>query len=154
METNKLIQTIQKDLIKFLRWFDKYLSLSKITKDNCSEISRYIWVEITEKYWANTNPFILKWHIIINDKKVIHDILGFYYENIIHIIDPTIRQFFPRKRSIYVLSSKESFEETIDLLNNKYWWDWKVSERLYIKMKAEKQERFEMVKMNIVDVNG
>ncbi|EKE27424.1 MAG: hypothetical protein ACD_3C00208G0001 [uncultured bacterium (gcode 4)] len=143
------LQKIKNDLLSFLRNIGKNRTLFQITKDNCSEISRYFWVEMIKKYWVQLKPFILKWTVIINKENIVHDILWFYWQEEIIIIDPTIWQFYPKSRSILVLETERGINDCIRLINLKYKSNWEVSENLDISMKREMNEWIEMIKGNI-----
>lgn len=143
------LDEIQKDLVNLLRTFDTQKSLSQICKDNCSEISRYFGVELIDKYWDWIKPFILKGSIILKNKNIDHDILGFHWNNSIIIIDPTIWQLYEDINSIFILETEWNIKDYIDLLKIKYWTNWKLSEYLDESMEQEKEEWKKIIIENI-----
>lgn len=145
----KILKDIKSDLLIFLRNIDNKKNLYMLTKDSCSEISRYIWVKILEKYWNKFQTFIIKGTIKINKKNIIHDVLGFHLNNKIFIIDPTIWQFYPKKRNIVILESEENINKTITKINLIYWYNWKISEYLNLNMINEIPIWIKIIKENI-----
>lgn len=148
--SNIIIKDLRQNLINFLRTIDNKRNLFQLTKNNCSEISRYIWIDMIEKYWEHIKPFILKGSVPVINETITHDLLWFYWNGKIIIVDPTIWQFYPNKHSIFILQSEWDLDVVINLLKIKYWFNnWKLSEYLDISMAKEKLEWKRMIKNNI-----
>lgn len=92
----KAIKTIQKDIEEIFRSGRVKKPLHLLTKDNCSEASRLvaIWVK---RIFKRADFYIAKGEYKAN---MFHDILIVHLNDAYYVIDPTITQFFKRKRTI------------------------------------------------------
>ena len=104
--------------------YDGRKSLFELSGDNCSEVSRLLalWFRNT---MPSSNIFIAKGKI----KKRFHDLILIENNNRIFIIDPTVWQFFRKKRTIY-MGSSQTIKLTMHLLSDIYGGKWSISERV------------------------
>lgn len=104
-----------------------------LAKYNCSEVSRLLGIKVFCDLGEISKPFILKGSVTKNgiSKDNIHDILGFFDSalNELILVDPTIWQFFPKKRSIF-LGKFKTLDEAILFTENLYEGKWNFSEYL------------------------
>ena len=124
--------------ISVLREGNRGKSLSMLAKYNCSEVSRLVGLKVIRDLGILSKPFILKGDVLGDgiDKDNIHDILGFFDEESSKfiLVDPTIWQFLPRKRNIF-LGEFNTLDEAITFSNKFYEGEWEFSE--YVDEKNE-----------------
>lgn len=123
------IQKLQKESIFLLKSSssNKSLSLQELSQDNCSEITRLLGCWFLNKYPASTVA-VLKGNMVMGSRKA-HDILSVTYSDSHYLIDPTIWQFFPRKKSIFV-GKASSLITCLHILKKVYGGSWQVSENV------------------------
>lgn len=114
------------------------LTLKELATDNCSETSRLAGCFIL-KSWENVTAHILKGENVLKTGQS-HDILAIQNMNQVYVLDPSIWQFSPRKRSILVGTSGNLSGAT-KLAQDVYGGIWKLSEQLFLKdCQKEEQE--------------
>jgi len=145
----KEITQIQKKIVSLLRKYGKG-TLSELSQDHCSEISRLAAFWLSAKM-PDAKFSILKGAGITKGDK--HDVLLIQTSREFWLADPTIWQFFPRKRSIY-LGKFDNLEEAKTFLGKTYGGRWKVSEEMDKKSFREKNEWQRIIKENLKDTNG
>ncbi len=106
---------------------NKSLSLYHLSQDNCSEVSRLIGCWLLKKY-PKSSITVIKGNQVMRTKKA-HDVLIVGHNHHYYILDPTIWQFFPRKKSIFVGIS-ESMKGCLEILPMKYGGTWSASEKM------------------------
>ena len=119
----KIILFINKKSIELLRK-DKKLPLYKLAEGNCSEVARLIGCKLIK----NSKVVILKGQNIPHSRCKSHDILAIR-SRIIFLFDPTIWQFFKRKRTTF-LGYFSSIEKALAYAEKIYGGHWQVSEKL------------------------
>lgn len=112
-------------------------SLQKLSEDNCSEISRLTGCFILES-WRGVSVYVLKGNRVFGGKKS-HDILAVQEEGAVHLLDPSVWQFFPRKRNILV-SDEKNLQDSLKTARKMYRGTWKISEKLSLQ-KCQKNKR-------------
>lgn len=131
--TKEFISQIQERVISLLRVNkkDEKIPLSLLTKDVCSEMSRLVacWILSAD---PKSETMIAKGKSVLGRKDFCHDVLLVVKDNVILIIDPTIWQIYPKKRSIYV-GKTHSVDKVLSFLNKKYDGLWKISETITLK---------------------
>lgn len=143
--TNKTINKIQKRIINLLPK-DRQSKLNVLLSDCCSEISRLVagWIRETNQ---TCRLIILKGNKVCDTQKS-HDILAVINHNYIHIIDPTVWQFFPRKKSILILQHV-NFDIVLKKLNKLYKCDWQISEDIKSISLKEQKKYLDIINQNI-----
>lgn len=121
-----------------------------LAKYNCSEVSRLVGIKVLHELGKISKPFILKGKVTKNniDEDNFHDILGFFNNklNKFILVDPTIWQFFPKKRNI-LLGEFQTLNEAISFAEKFYVGEWKLSE--YIDKEADDVNKMkEIIKVN------
>lgn len=121
------------------------LPLPELCKYNCSEISRLVG------YWLFCdNPenqyLILKGENVMNN--MAHDVLLIKNNESYDLLDPSIWQFFPKDKSIY-LNKFNSVKDACEFLEDKYRGKWSLSERLDEQAFKEKSDWVEIIESNI-----
>lgn len=141
-----IIKKIQEKIIKLLP-ADLQNQPDILLTDSCSEVSRLVahWIKISDK---SNQIFILKGVHVCGTKKA-HDILAVLTaKNKIYIIDPTIWQFFPKKKSILVFIL-EDINIALDKIKKMYGGWWSKSEIFTQLNKLEKEEYLNIISQNI-----
>lgn len=127
----KYIAILTKYTIFLLKEFDRKKPLWMLSKWNCSEISRIVGLKVLNDFGDDSKPFILKGNVTVTglEKENNHDILGFFdtVSGEYIIVDPTIWQFFPKRKSI-LLGKFNSKEECINFVSEYYKGKWSLSE--------------------------
>ncbi|MDO8570798.1 MAG: hypothetical protein Q7R97_04405 [Candidatus Daviesbacteria bacterium] len=139
------ILQIQKRVISLLRSNEKNtkISLSLLIKDTCSEVSRLVacWIISAD---PKAETMIAKGKDVLGRRNFCHDVLLVVKDNVVSIIDPTIWQIYPKKKSIYV-GKTHSADTALEVLNKKYDGLWKISETItldnYPKSEQEKLQK-------------
>lgn len=142
----EIVEQIQARIIKLLPK-DKQSSIGILCNDSCSEISRLAagWIKEIDK---SSRLLILKGVNVCGTLKS-HDILAVLTsDNDIYIIDPTIWQFFPEKRSILLFISN-SLEETLEKITKIYSGKWQFSEEIFQVSSAEQKKYLDIISQNI-----
>lgn len=121
----KIIKTIQKDVEEIFRSGLIKKPLHLLAKDNCSEASRLVAIWI-KRIFKRAELYVAKGEYKAN---MFHDILIVHLNDKFYLIDPTITQFFKRKRTILI---GESIDIDSLLLNAKkiYGGKWESLEKL------------------------
>ena len=143
---NYNIRNIQRKVLKMLP-VDKKNRPSILLADSCSEISRLVasWIKASDKI-SQIN--ILKGNNVCGTKKS-HDILAVTDKSgRVQIIDPTVWQFFPRKKSIPVLTAKD-INAAINKIKKIYSGRWKISEKFIKLSKSQEKKYLNIIKQNI-----
>ena len=118
----------------------------------CSEVSRLLALKILKERGELSSPAILKGRVTKTglNKDNMHDIL-IYIDNTISnkkpyiLLDPTVWQFFPRKKSI-LMNNFSSIKQAVEWINKKYGGDWKISETITNKNRGMIKEWSKIVK--------
>jgi len=148
------LNELQEYTISVLRDGNRNKPYRMLAKYNCSEVSRLIGLKVIHDLGKTSKPFILKGDVFGDgiDKDNIHDILGFFdiVSSKFVLIDPTIWQFFPRKRNIF-LGEFKTRDEAIAFCNKFYVGKWKLSE--YVDEKNEDvNEMKRIIRLNCDEV--
>lgn len=145
--TTKEIRRIHNFVIKILRQSGgNKRSLKDLSEDNCSELSRLAGCFVLESY-SGIAVYVLKGDKVFGKKKS-HDIVAIQKDNRVCILDPSVWQFFPRKRSIFV-SDEKNFQDSLKTAKKIYDGTWKVSEKLSLrKCQKEKGNWLAVIKRN------
>ncbi|MFA6136056.1 MAG: hypothetical protein WC705_01740 [Candidatus Paceibacterota bacterium] len=114
-------------------------SLSSLAKDNCSELTRLVGCFIL-KSQSGVTVYVLKGDRVFG-KKQSHDILALHDKNGVFVIDPSVWQFFPNKKSILISNSK-NIKDAIKSAEKIYGGKWKVSEKLSLKKCLKNQKKW------------
>lgn len=141
----KDIYKFQKDIIFLLKKYGGNKSLHFLSKDSCSELSRLLACWAIKKYPTN-DIFILKGNGVFNNSEKSHDIVLVDSEKLF-LIDPSIWQFFKRKRSILV-GQIENLEEALKLAKKNYGGQWKVSEKVSKNILKETKKLRKIIELN------
>jgi len=141
------IAKIQDEIISFLREDNKDAKkqLSDLCADSCSEMSRLAAFWLSQKV-PKTEFFILKGDGIRKGKS--HDILAVSSLNKIFLLDTTIWQFFPSRKSIY-LGEFADLDKAIIFLEKFYGGKWQVSEKLNNESFKEKDKWKKIIRSNL-----
>jgi len=142
----EIIQKIQERVVELLPKDNKSL-VGVLLSDCCSEISRLVagWIRQVDKH---SRLLILKGDNVCNTLKS-HDILAVIDQNgTIYIIDPTVWQFFPEKKTILV-SVNNGLGEALGKIKKIYGGEWKISEEITSVSKEEQEEYREIISQNI-----
>ncbi len=123
----KNIYKFQKDIIFLLKKYGGNKSLHFLSQDNCSELSRLFAYWVIKKY-PTSEAFILKGGGVFNNSEKFHDIVLINSKKFF-LIDPSIWQFFKRKRSILV-GQIENLDEALKLAKKNYGGKWQISEKI------------------------
>ena len=94
-----------------------------LTQDSCSEISRLLGLWLRKKS-SKAKIYIYKGKA----RGRSHDLL-LVQENKIYVIDPTVWQFSPNKKSILILR-EDPIEDALTALSRYYGEKWKLSENV------------------------
>lgn len=138
--TKKNILQIQNVVTKILRQSGgTKRSLKELSKDNCSEISRFAGCFVLESY-SGVVVRVLKGNRVCNTKQS-HDIVAIQEKGTVHAVDPSVWQFFPRKRSIYVGSGK-NIHDVLKVVQKIYGGTWNVSEKLSLKTCRKEKDKW------------
>jgi len=113
------------------------MTLERLATDNCSEISRLVGC-FALKSWKNITAHILKGESILKTTQS-HDILAIQDKKYVYVLDPSLWQFFPRKKSILVGAS-DGLSGATKLAQDVYKGTWKISEQLFLK-DCQKEEK-------------
>jgi len=125
------IYNLQKYAVSILKEGNEAKSLWMLAKYNCSEVSWLVGLKVLGDLGPTARPFILKGDVNNSDfekEENLHDILG-YFDPISKkyiVVDPTIWQFYPRRRSIYV-GAFSSLRDAIKEISKIYAGDWPLS---------------------------
>ncbi|MCR4274522.1 MAG: hypothetical protein NUW02_00515 [Candidatus Campbellbacteria bacterium] len=129
--TKKNIDKIQNFAKKVLRKSGgTRQSLASLATDNCSELSRLAGCFVLKSF-PEAVVHVLKGNRVCNTKQS-HDILAIQEKNVVYAIDPSVWQFFPRKRSIFV-SDERNLQDSLKTAKKIYGGMWKVSEKLSLR---------------------
>lgn len=144
--TKKFTEQIQ---LKVIGLFpkDKQSSIGPLCKDSCSEISRLAagWIKEIDK---SSRLLILKGVNVCNTDKS-HDILAVISsDNSIYIIDPTIWQFFPERKSILLFISN-NLDKALSEITKIYGGKWQVSKEIYQVSLIDQNKYLEIISQNI-----
>ena len=142
----KFLNQQQKNIIVLLKKWGGNKPLSVLCKDSCSELSRLISYWIIKKY-PKATIFILKGDNIFNTKRS-HDIVLVEENEKTFLLDPSIWQFFKKKRSILV-SEIKNIDEALKLAHNIYKGKWKVFEKIRKNICKESKELERIIKLNV-----
>lgn len=126
---------------------DKQSLIGILCNDSCSEISRLVasWIKETDK---SSRFLILKGINVCNTQKL-HDILAVIASNNdVYIIDPTIWQFFPEKKSILLFISN-NLDKALEKITELYGGKWQVSEEIFQVSSANQKEYLGIISQNI-----
>lgn len=135
--TKRTISRVQSFVKKILRKSGGTTrSLKELSEDNCSEISRLVGCFVLESY-PGIAVYILKGNKVFGKKKS-HDIVVIQKDDKACILDPSVWQFFPRKRNIFV-SDEKNLQNSLKTAKKIYGGTWKVSERLSLQ-KCQKKK--------------
>jgi len=120
------IKTIQDRVIKLLRSGNDPLCLC--AQDNCSETARIVgcWI-LQENHMSSAH--ILKGKKVMGIKNKCHDVLVVEEPPFFYLIDPTVWQFFKRKKNI-LLTRKNTMKECVEFVEKFYGGKWAVSEMI------------------------
>ncbi len=123
------IKQTQHYSIKLLKSFSvgNKSSLQYLSQDTCSEASRLIGCWLINKY-PQTSAMILRGDKVMGSNKS-HDVLVVKYNDFFYLLDPTVWQFFPRKKSIFV-GVCESIPSCLEFLHAYYKGRWTISETI------------------------
>jgi hypothetical protein len=135
---------IQDRIIKLLKSYNDK-PLSALSLDCCSEISRLVGSWIKDDY-NTAEIYILKGDNIVDNKS--HDILAISYNKKIHLIDPTIWQFFPEDNNIF-LGAYNDLDKAILIVAKKYRGNWQIKEKLSNFNKKQIDEWKKIIKENL-----
>ena len=137
MIAKRKINQIQNFTQKILRKSGKRgMSLKELAKDNCSEISRLAGC-FALKSWRGTAVYVLKGDCVFGRKQS-HEILAIQEGEKVYVLDPSVWQFFFRKKSILV-GDADNILGAIKLTKGVYKGSWKISEKLLLKDCKKKQ---------------
>jgi hypothetical protein len=142
----KIINKIQKRVIRLLP-IKRQNKPGILLADSCSEVSRLVadWIK---KIDESSHILILKGVNVCNTQKA-HDVLAVITtDNQVYIIDPTIWQFFPREKSIFV-SIVSDIDIALDEIKIRYGGQWSESEE-FIKMDKDEEKKYlDIISQNI-----
>lgn len=141
-----IIKKIQKQIIQLLP-ADQRNHPEILLADSCSEVSRLVgnWIKLLDK---SNRILIIKGVDVCGTKKA-HDILAVITtNNQVYIIDPTIWQFFPRKKSILVFIS-DNIHIALDRIQTMYGGKWTKREELVQMNKNEEKKYLDIIFQNI-----
>lgn len=143
--TNKFINKIQKKILELLPE-GKINEKGLLLQDSCSELSRLVtsWIKDEEKF---SHQIILKGDNVCNTIKS-HDIIAHFQNGKVYIIDPTIWQFFPNKKTI-LLGEYSSLDDAIVAISKEYGGQWQKAEVMDEDMYKEKSDWLAIIKANI-----
>lgn len=102
-------------------------SLQYLSQDTCSETSRLVGCWLINKY-PQTSAMILRGDKVMGSNKS-HDVLVVKYNDFFYLLDPTVWQFFPRKKSSF-LGVSESIPHCLEILYASYKGRWIISETI------------------------
>jgi len=140
------IKQIQMRVIKLLPK-DKQPSIGILCNDCCSEVSRLVasWIQEIDK---SSRLLILK-GINVHGTQKSHDILAVLTSNNdVYIIDPTIWQFFPDKKSI-LLCMSNNLEEALKEIKEIYGGKWQISEEIFKISTADREKYLNIISQTI-----
>ncbi len=137
-------EQLQNKIVALLRQKNKPLYL--LAEDNCSEVARLAGCWILEKM-PDAKIFIAKGDRIMGGKNKSHDVILVDSKKGVHIIDPTVWQFFKNKRSI-AITMTETVESALYALEKIYKGKWKISEKINKKTCTQKKEWQDIIKKN------
>lgn len=137
--------------ISLLKDGNRRKPLWMLAKWNCSEVTRIVGLKIMDDLGIESKPFILKGNVTVtglrNDN--FHDILGYFdtESGKYFLLDPTIWQFYPRKRSIN-LGSFITIESAIKFATKYYEGTWELSEYVNRELEKELVDFYGIIKLN------
>jgi len=100
------------------------ISLSVLTRDSCSEVSRLLGQWLYKKF-PKAKIYIYKGKV----RGHFHDLLV-VQDDKAYVIDPTVWQFFKDKKSI-LIATENSIEGAVVALMRDYGGRWELSERVH-----------------------
>jgi len=141
----KYIEEIQKKILELLPE-EKRQNKTLLLEDCCSELSRLVasWINESDE---SGHQAILKGDNVRNTNKS-HDIIASIRNGKVHLIDPTIWQFFPNENSI-LIGEYTSLDKAVIAAAKKYGGNWQKNEDLREFSSEEKGEWLRIVKENI-----
>lgn len=104
-------------------------SLSESSKDQCSEVSRLLGHWMLEEE-ASLSVFILKGVGVSGDPEKAHELLMVKKNLVLIFIDPTVWQFFPSAKSIFLESIIDE-NQGKELLTVMYGGNWELVEEIF-----------------------
>lgn len=107
-----------------------------VSQDCCSEMTRLIGCWVSPRY-PEARMYILKGKNVMYSKKS-HDVLILEHNNSWYLIDPTIWQFFPLKRSIY-RGRFATQNDLVAFVKGMYRGTWSISENVDVKLYDPKE---------------
>jgi len=117
----------QKRIVTLLRKYGGRKPFSGLCEDSCSELSRLLSCWIIKDH-PKATILILKGDKVFNTKRS-HDIVLVEEDKKSFLVDPSVWQFFKRKRSILVGEVK-NVDEALKLAHKIYKGTWFVSEKI------------------------
>jgi len=142
----EIVDQIQTKIIKLFPK-DKQSSIGILYNDSCSEISRLVagWIKEVDE---SSRLLILK-GVNVCDSQKSHDILAVETSNNdVYVIDTTIWQFFPEKKSI-LLSISNNLDEALKKISELYGGKWQVSEEISQVSPADEKKYLDIISQNI-----
>ena len=119
-----------------------------MSKDSCSELARLTGYWFLRKL-PNARIYVLKGQI---SKNVFHDIIGVKTGAKVYLIDPTVWQFFLRKKNIFIKMTS-SLDTALAHAAKVYGGKWVLSEKLTKNICRREEERWrEDCILNLSDV--
>jgi len=142
------VKELQRFAISLLKKDNHEKTLSVLSKWNCSEISRIIGLKVLSEV-KESDPVILKGKVTTTGLTTenFHDVLAFKLANHFVIVDPTIWQFFPKKKSI-LLYRGITLQKGLGVLKIYYGSKFKESEKVTPKMQKGVSEWKKIIKLN------
>ncbi|MDO8507350.1 MAG: hypothetical protein Q7S53_02175 [bacterium] len=145
------IGELQKYATDILKKGNQGKPLWMLSKWNCSEVSRIVGLKVLSDLGVSSKPFILKGNVTVTGliEENNHDILGFFDSgsNMYILIDPTIWQFFPKMKKIF-LGKFSSVDDILKFVSEYYRGDWKVSEEVDPTLEKEVADYYKIIKLN------
>lgn len=119
------INSTQQKIIKLLRGYNTKI-LATAARDNCSEASRLVGIWILKKF-PHANVYILQGTKVMNTRFT-HDIVAIVFQQLVYIVDPTVWQFFPHKKSI-LINTVSNIQTALQQITTIYHGNWKIAEK-------------------------
>ena len=126
---DKYIVKQQKRIISFIRKYGGKKPLSILAEDSCSELCELLSCWILKDY-HETSITMLKGDRILGTKRS-HNIIVLDQDHTKLLLDPSVWQFFKRKRSV-VVGNVKTINETLALAQNIYGGKWSISEKINV----------------------
>jgi CRISPR/Cas system-associated endonuclease Cas3-HD len=119
------IKLIQQKITKLLRSHGQK-TLAAASRDNCSELSRLVGIWILKKF-PHATVDILQGTKVMNTNSA-HDIVAATFQQLVYIIDPTVWQFFPYKKSI-LITTVANIQTALQQVAASYHGNWQIAEK-------------------------